>query len=209
MEWLKKLLGDDLYSKVVEKLGDKKIIEDDGKLIPKHRFDEVNNKKTELETALQTAKDATIKVQTEFDTFKKDKDGGKKTLEQQIQTLIDKQTTLENSLKEKDQQLVVRDKRSVVEKQLRELGANEKYLSTLLREFEAKNPLDKVEIVEGKIKDAETIFKPFQEGYKDLFGEVQKVGGSPAPGSGSGETDYSKLSDAEYFSKRITEQNKK
>ncbi|RJP73207.1 MAG: hypothetical protein C4539_02195 [Ignavibacteriales bacterium] len=68
MEWLKLLLGDELFNllfpkdsdnlkKVTEKIGTKKFIEDDGKLIPKSRFDEVNAKKTEAENQLKTAND--------------------------------------------------------------------------------------------------------------------------------------------------------
>ena len=44
---LKELLGEELYNKVKEKLGDKKIMIDDGNFIPKARFDEVNEQKNE------------------------------------------------------------------------------------------------------------------------------------------------------------------
>lgn len=43
MEFLKELLGDK-YEEFKELIGDTKLILDDGKLIPKSRFDEVNNK---------------------------------------------------------------------------------------------------------------------------------------------------------------------
>lgn len=49
---LKQLLGEDLYSQVIEKLGDKKIMVDDGNFIPKKRFDEVNEAKKELSKQL-------------------------------------------------------------------------------------------------------------------------------------------------------------
>lgn len=46
---LKELLGEELYSQVTEKLGDKKIMVDDGNFIPKYRFDQVNQAKKDLE----------------------------------------------------------------------------------------------------------------------------------------------------------------
>lgn len=42
MEELEKILGLELYQKVMDRLSGKKLILDDGKLIPKHRFDCVN-----------------------------------------------------------------------------------------------------------------------------------------------------------------------
>lgn len=50
---LKELLGEELYSQVTEKLGDKKIMVDDGNFIPKSRFDQVNQAKKELEAQLK------------------------------------------------------------------------------------------------------------------------------------------------------------
>ncbi|WP_290454748.1 phage scaffolding protein [Romboutsia ilealis] len=50
---LKELLGDELYSQVTEKLGDKKIMVDDGNFIPKSRFDQVNQAKKDLEVQLK------------------------------------------------------------------------------------------------------------------------------------------------------------
>ena len=47
MEKLKELLGEDLFEKVKAKLGDKKVMIDDGNFIPKARFDEVNEQKNE------------------------------------------------------------------------------------------------------------------------------------------------------------------
>lgn len=46
---LKEILGEELYKQVTEKLGDKKVMIDDGNFIPKTRFNEVNEAKKELE----------------------------------------------------------------------------------------------------------------------------------------------------------------
>lgn len=50
---LKELLGDELYSQVTEKLGDKKLMVDDGNFIPKSRFEQVNQAKKELEVQVK------------------------------------------------------------------------------------------------------------------------------------------------------------
>lgn len=46
---LKELLGEDLYSQVTAKLGDKKIVIDDGNFVPKSDLDQVNKDKRSLE----------------------------------------------------------------------------------------------------------------------------------------------------------------
>lgn len=51
---IRELLGDELYSQVAEKLGDKKIaVVSDGTWIPKAKFDEVNEAKNEFKTMLE------------------------------------------------------------------------------------------------------------------------------------------------------------
>ena len=42
MDELEKLLGPELFTRLKQKLGDVKLLVDDGKLIPKHRFDCIN-----------------------------------------------------------------------------------------------------------------------------------------------------------------------
>lgn len=48
MENLNELLGEELYNKVSEKLGDKKLLINDGSYIPKSKFDETNTAKSQL-----------------------------------------------------------------------------------------------------------------------------------------------------------------
>lgn len=51
---LKELLGEELYNRVVEKAGDKKLaVVSDGNWFPKEKFDEVNNTRKRLETDLK------------------------------------------------------------------------------------------------------------------------------------------------------------
>jgi len=50
---LKEILGEELYSQVADKLGDKKIaIVSDGNWIPKNKFDDVNTEKNEYKTQI-------------------------------------------------------------------------------------------------------------------------------------------------------------
>ncbi|SPU09479.1 scaffold protein gp20 [Bacillus licheniformis] len=50
---LKELLGEDLYTQVMEKAGEQKIaVVSDGNWIPKEKFDELNNDKKELKNQL-------------------------------------------------------------------------------------------------------------------------------------------------------------
>ncbi len=201
MEWLKQLLGEELFNqlfpkdsdnlkKVTEKIGNKKMIEDDGKLVPQSRVKELTDKKTELENQLKTASDNLTKVQADYDKIKTEKDKGKSTVDEQIASLTKTITDLQTELKNKDQLGVVNNKRTLVESQFRLLKANDQYLQTLVREFELKHPLDKLEIENGKIKDAENLFKPFQEDYKPLFGVVQKKGFEHKDGNDPGAGDF-------------------
>ena len=76
MDELEKLLGPELFTRLKQKLGDVKLVIDDGKLIPKHRFDcinlslkdhkeqvkELREKNAALENELKTQKELQEKV---------------------------------------------------------------------------------------------------------------------------------------------------
>ena len=57
MDKLKELLGEELFNQVKEKLGDTKVMIDDGNFIPKSRFDEVNGERQELKNFLKERDD--------------------------------------------------------------------------------------------------------------------------------------------------------
>ena len=67
---LKETLGEELYNQVTEKLGDKKILVNDGSFIPKSRLDEVISQKKTYETKLE---EVNSKL-TEFEGLAKDND---------------------------------------------------------------------------------------------------------------------------------------
>lgn len=168
------LLGDELFSKVSEKLGDliksvndkfteAKLIQDDGKLIPKYRFDEVVNQKNDYQTQAS-------ELEKQLGKLKKDsKDNEELTskLETMQNQMKDFQTQAEKKEKNIQKKFALRDA-------LRESGA--KHPDLLEQIFE----LEKLEIDDkGKIKDFENILKPYKESYKDLFGEIKLAGYKP------------------------------
>lgn len=179
MEWLKKLLGDDLYNQVVSKLGDKKIIEDDGKMIPKHRFDEISTKNENLEKELKTVKESLSTTQTELEGIKTKSGKEKTTVEEQITNLTQQIADLKTQNEQKDKAIVNERKNTALDIALTEAKANPKYKALLKKEFD----IEKLELDEtGKIKGFADLVKPIQENLKDLFGETKFVGGDPQPG---------------------------
>ena len=82
MSTVKEILGAELYAQVTDKLGDKNLIIDDGKLIPKHRFDCINislKEHKQLVAELRKKADA-------YDAAKRDLD--KLTIELHVLTQI-------------------------------------------------------------------------------------------------------------------------
>lgn len=219
LEWLKKELGEEKFNKLfpqgseilkaMEPLAEKKILDDDGKLVPYSRFEEVNKKLTDPETGLTAVTAKLTKAQTDLEGLKAAKGNEAKTLEEKFQTLSDNYTKLEKSLSEKDQQIALNNKREIVSKVLHANKVNEDYLATAMREFEVAHPLDKLEIVDGQIKDADTIVKPFVEKNKIFFGEFKLAGAPPASGDKSPDfSQYENMTDAEYYAARAAEQKK-
>lgn len=89
---LKELLGEDLHTQVIAKLGDKKVMLDDGNFIPKSRFDEVIEQKNTYKTQVDT-----VNSQLE-DLKKKNKDNTE--LQTQITDWQTKYNQAEGKVKE-------------------------------------------------------------------------------------------------------------
>lgn len=93
MDELKKLLGDELYNQVVEKLGDKKIaIVSDGNWFPKDKFDAVNNDKNTYKKQIDDLNIELGKLQVKL----KDNDDASETIEGLKKQIQDKETELVN-----------------------------------------------------------------------------------------------------------------
>lgn len=182
MDELKKLLGDDLFTQMTAKLGDKelylhnkgeKVIVDDGTLIkkdgmiPKERFDEVNNAKKDYA-------DQVAKLSTEIEGLKK-VSGDKDKLKEQLDKITADFTNLKTESETKEKTLA---KKFVLRDHLRDAGA--KHVDLL----EAKFDLSKIEIGDdGKIKDFETVVKGVKETYSELFGDTKRKGFDPNKGN--------------------------
>lgn len=77
MSTVKEILGEELYAQVADKLGDKSLIIDDGKLIPKHRFDCINislKEHKQLVSELREKANAYDEIKRELDTLKTELD---------------------------------------------------------------------------------------------------------------------------------------
>lgn len=110
MEKLLELLGQELLDQVTEKLGDQKLIINDGSYIPKHKFDEINNSKNVL-------KDQVTDLTRQLESLKKSSKGNEeleKTIEALQATNTDwsnkyQMNILENAVKFKALQEKARD----------------------------------------------------------------------------------------------------
>lgn len=210
MDWLKQILGEDLYNelfpkeksdllkKVNDKIGTKKFIEDDGKLIPKNRFDEVNSKLNDPENGLKAVTDKLSNLQKQYDELKNQKDTGKSEIEKQLETLTKNFNELKVASEQKDKLLLTEKKTSALTTALTEAKANPKYLNLLKKEFD----LEKIELDEnGKIKGFADLIKPVQENLKDLFGEV-KITGSGPQHQNNDQDNFTEMTTADYYASK-------
>lgn len=155
---LKQLLGEELYNQVTSKLGDKKIMVDDGNFIPKARFDKVNDQKKELETQLKTSSET-------IENLKKN-NSDNQTLQN---TISEHEKTIANLKKEaedKDFNYSLRDA-------LKEAGCID---SKALEVYLTKENL---KLEDGKIVGLEEQISSLKESKKYLFEESspQDTGG--------------------------------
>lgn len=174
MDELKKILGEDLFKQVADKLGDKqlfvydknqKVVIDDGKFIPQYRLDEVITKNKLLTEQLE-------KSEKDLKELKK--------LAQGNQELTDKLTSLQEENKalkiKSEQEFTNLKKQLAVKEELLNAGVVDSDARDLLLN---KFSLDSLELTpEGKIKDFETHLKPIKENkvLSQLFGEVKMAG---------------------------------
>lgn len=149
---LKDLLGEELFNQISAKLeGHKVIINDDGAYIPKARFDELTEQKNGYKTQVE-------QLNTELTGLKKtvkDNEGA-----------TSKIAELQDAIKNKETENLTIQKKYALREELTKAGS--KYPDLL----ESKIDLSKIELENGKVKDADNLIKPYKESYKELFGEV-------------------------------------
>ncbi|MDF2884736.1 MAG: hypothetical protein K0R54_5306 [Clostridiaceae bacterium] len=167
MEWLKQLLGDELYNQVIGKLGDTKIIKDDGNFIPKSRFDEVNQQKNNFKTQND-------ELNTQLEALKKSNKGNEE-LTKQITELQGKLQDAET--KNKDISITSAIKMAAIK-----ANAVDPDVVSML--------IDKAKVItneDGSIKEGlEEQIKNLAQSKTYLFGETVPGGGGGNPAGGGG-----------------------
>ncbi|MEC1428862.1 phage scaffolding protein [Bacillus sonorensis] len=169
---LKELLGEDLYTQVMEKAGDKKIIvTNDGSWIPKSEFNELNEAKKELKRQLQE-RDEQLE-----DLRKRTKDN--EELHSKIKELQDANEQAAADYEAKIQQ---QQKDFAIERALRDAKArNPKAVKALL-------DLESVKLDGDKLLGLDDQLKAIQESDKYLFGDENpyNLQGGPIPNVNTG-----------------------
>lgn len=218
MDWLKELLGDDLFSKVSEKLGDTKVLKDDGTSVPYARFKKVNDQKNVLQdqvTELQGISTKYDELQTDVAKWKEEAESIpalKKKMEEWEKSTTDLQGQLskanekitEFTTKEEEYQKELRSTRINSEVEKLFLTNQAKHVDLLKGQID----MSKLEIQEdGTIKGLQEQFDGLKETYKDFFGEERFEGGTPGKGGNPDPKDLSEMTDQEYYA-YIKAQNK-
>lgn len=223
MEFLKEILGDELYKQVGGKISgsDKKVKlvnAADGSYFPKEKFDQVYDQKKDLQAQVDSLKD----ISTKYETLQKDI-GNWKDQAEQVPSLKKKMGEWETQAKDLEGKL------SEANKQVEAFGTKEQEYQTQLKETQINAEIDKqliqnnakypdlvsakfdrtkIEIAEnGTIKGIDDQLKNIKESYKELFGEEKFTGNSPDQGDGNPQPkgDTSKMTDAEYFAMKRKE----
>lgn len=185
MEWLKELLGEEFYNKVIALLGDKKLMLDDGNNIPKSRFDEVNQAKNDLKTQV----DSLNAELTKLGKLVKDNEGATAKI-----------TELQTKIAEQEAEAQNITKKFALREHLTKAGA--KFPDLL----EGKFDLSKIELENGSIKGFDDLVKPYKETYKDLFGENKITGKTPPAPPATPPNPEQKLSTEDWVSEMFNPQ---
>lgn len=178
MEWLKKLLGEDLYNKlpkeIIEKFGDTEWVENDPKkIIPKHVFNEKLSKIQLLETEVEqyktqlkdvgdmvTSKD----MQTKLELQKKEFDAKLELQRQEAEKTIEKNNMI-NTLKND----LIAD------------GCDVNFVDMLVGTVNE----DDVIFKDGKILNKDKIVLPLKDTFKKVF-ETKLTGQTPPANNTNG-----------------------
>lgn len=162
---LKELLGEELYASVAAKLGDKKLVIDDGKLIPDYRLKEVTDEKKAL-------KEQVSKYEADMKELKAAA-AGNDALAKQIADL----QTARQADKERFEAGIMKSKKQLaIQESLLSSGVIDASARELLS---LKFDVDKIELDDsGKPKGFDTLLKPIKENraFSAMFGEVKMSG---------------------------------
>lgn len=165
MQELKEILGEELFTQVSTKLGDKKLILDNGNFIPKHRFDEVSTKVSSLQEVIKKNED-------DLKALKKSAEGNEE-LTKQISELQKQNKEQEKVFTEKE---LKQKKLFAVKESLLDAGVSDaEARDVLIHKFD----IEKLELDDkGKPKGFDELIKPLKENpsFKGMFGEEKFSG---------------------------------
>lgn len=187
---LEELLGKELAEQVTTKLGDKKLMLDDGKTIPKSRFDEVNNQKKELKEEVDKLNGTLAENNKDLEKFKASA-GASEELKKQIGEYQEKikatQSEFGTKLTEKEKEWKERDSNNrksftVREKLLME-HADPGYIDMIMKSIDLKTVS---ESEDGKLIGVDDVVSGAKTSFSKLFG-VEKKKGTGMDGGASGE----------------------
>lgn len=156
---------DELVKQIVAKLGEKKLVLDDGKLVPQYRIKELSDQIVEKDKLLKKNEDdlKAIKAETE-----------------NIPTLKAKITEIQAMNKQEREQFEAEQLKTKKSTALVMALVGEKVYDPLAQETLIKTvDLNKVELDEtGKLKDPVSFLKPYKESsaFKGFFGTVRMEG---------------------------------
>jgi len=166
---LKELLGEELFNQVSEKIGDKKLIVNDGSYIPKAKFDEKNEELKSTKAKMDELQESVKGL----DTFTKENED----LKSKVESL---KNEYENFKNDADTRVKTIQIKQAIERNLVKANANPDTIDLLVDKFDVNSlQVDS----KGEIVDWDVHFNPIKEARKSLFGEVKITGDKPASGN--------------------------
>lgn len=162
---LKEILGEELYSQVADKLGDKKIaIVSDGNWIPKAKFDDVNTEKNNYKTQVDNLNQELGKLKKQLE----DNQGATATIED-----------LQKQIKEKEEEMIKVRKQNAIK--LEVLKANPRDVADILPHLKDES----ITINEdGTVTGLKEQLEGLKESKPYLFKEVEPQGTGGSLGNG-------------------------
>lgn len=180
MNKLQELLGEELYTAFLAKIGSTKVLIDDGSFIPKHRLDEVLAEKKDLQTQIKT-------YETDLSGLKEKAKGNEQLTAQITQLQAEKESAKAEALKV---QTKTRKEFALKEALMNAGVTSDKARNLLSKEFD----IEKLEIEEsGNVKGFAELLKPIKEDktFSSMFGQTVIKGTNHQQG----------ISDGDYFTR--------
>lgn len=193
MDWLKKLLGDELFAKVNEKLGDKTLLLDDGsyvkndgKTIPKDRLDKEIEKRKAAETMVAERDKSIEKMNTDLGALKKAAEGN-----EDLQIKI---TTLETENKEIKDKAANERKTLILDAKIKDAFSAAKVSGDYADFLKSSLNMDSIVMSEdgSTVAGLDDQIKGLQEKYPKFFGEEKKKGTDYTPGDDKNDKFFTK-----------------